>query len=168
MARPARLLILLYLKVAMLSQTTITALQSLLYILLHEGDGPHAPTAIAAQLGASTMYLGKIHTQLVKANILRAHRGARGGMTLARPAEQITLLEVVEACEGRILGDYCQPHDDLDVVCAFHAAMHGVQKALIDTLGAWTLEDLRTKPQPAASICELVKCRMAPACRPRL
>lgn len=150
----------------MLSQTTITALQSLLYMLLHESDGPHAPAEIAAQLDASPMYLGKIHTQLVKANILRAHRGARGGMTLARPADQITLLDVVEACEGRILGDYCQPHDDISVVCAFHAAMHGVQRALIDSLSRWTLEDLRKRPQPHASICENVKCRMAPACKP--
>ena len=46
--------------------------------------------------------------------------------------------------------------------------MHGVQKVLIDSLGAWTLEDLRKKPQPDAAICEHVKCRMAPACRPRV
>ena len=149
----------------MLSQTTITALQSLLYIMLHEDEGPHAPANIAQQLGASTMYLGKIHTQLAKANILRAQRGARGGVTLARQPSAITLLEVVEACEGRILGDYCQPHDDITVVCAFHAAMHGVQKALIDTLTGWTLEDLRATPRPHPSICEAVHCRMAPACR---
>lgn len=149
----------------MLSQTTITALQSLLFILLHEDQGPHAPATIAQQLGASTLYLGKIHTQLAKANILHAQRGARGGVTLARPANSITLLEVVEACEGRILGDYCQPHDDLSVVCAFHAAMHGVQRALIDTLSAWTLEDLRRTPRPAPAICQQVHCRMAPACK---
>lgn len=149
----------------MLSQTTITALQSLLYILLHEDQGPHAPATIAKQLGASTMYLGKIHTQLAKANILRAQRGARGGVTLARDPSTITLLDVVEACEGRILGDYCQPHDDLTVVCAFHAAMHGVQDALIKTLSAWTLDDLRRTPRPAPSICEHVRCRMSAACR---
>lgn len=149
----------------MLSQTTITALQSLLYMMLHADEAPHAPAQIATQLGASTMYLGKIHTQLVKANILRAQRGAHGGVTLARPPQSITLLEVVEACEGRILGAYCQPHDDTSVVCGFHAAMHDVQKTLLDTLSRWTLEDLRKKPRPDASICDAVHCRMAAACK---
>ena len=149
----------------MFSQTTITALQSLLYIALQEEPGPYAPANIAEQLGASTMYLGKIHTQLVKANILRAHRGAHGGVTLARPPASITLLEVVEACEGRILGDYCQPHDDLSAVCAFHAAMHDVQKEMTEALARWTLADLKRKPQPVPALCGKVNCRMGPACK---
>ena len=90
----------------MLTQTTITALQALLYLQLHDRGAPIAPGEVAQVLGASSAYLAKINTQLVKAGVLRAHRGTRGGVTFARSPGEIPLLEVVEACQGRILGDY--------------------------------------------------------------
>jgi Rrf2 family protein len=45
-------------------------------------------------------YLLKILQQLVRANVLRSKRGPRGGFFLARPAEGITLLEIIEAVDG--------------------------------------------------------------------
>ena len=49
-------------------------------------------------------YLLKILQQLVRANVLRSKRGPRGGFFLARPAETISLLEVVEAVDGPLVG----------------------------------------------------------------
>lgn len=56
--------------------------------------------ASAEDLPAS--YLAKIFQDLVKGGILRSHRGATGGFSLGRPAEKITLLEVIEAVDGPI------------------------------------------------------------------
>lgn len=56
--------------------------------------------ASAEDLPAS--YLAKIFQDLVKEGILRSHRGAKGGFALERPAEEITLLEVIEAIDGPI------------------------------------------------------------------
>lgn len=151
----------------MLNQTTITALQTLLYIQLQERGEPIAPGELAAALGASQAYLAKINTQLVKAGVLRAHRGTKGGVTLARPPGDITLLEVVEACQGRILGDYCQPHDDIGAVCGFHVAMHELQACIISTLERWTLAGLARKPLPDKHLRDMVDCRMAPASETR-
>ena len=64
------------------------------------------------------------------------------------PPEKITLLHVVEACQGVILGDYCQKYDDLSVVCAFHKAMHELQASVMQTLEQWTIADLAEKPSP--------------------
>ncbi len=46
------------------------------------------------------MYLFKILKQLVRANILHSKRGPGGGFTLARPAKDITILEIIEAVDG--------------------------------------------------------------------
>lgn len=45
-------------------------------------------------------YLLKILQQLVKAEVLRSKRGPQGGFSLARPAEQINLLDIIEAVDG--------------------------------------------------------------------
>ncbi len=145
----------------MLNQTTVTALQTLMYLCQREEQTPAPPSEIAKQLDASLPYLSKIHTQLVRADLLRAHRGAKGGVTLARAPKDITLLEIVEACQGKVLGDYCQPYDDLTVVCGFHAAMHDLQGAILGSLSRWTLEDLRKRPQPTGVLEGHTTCRMS-------
>jgi len=45
-------------------------------------------------------YLLKILQQLVRGNILRSKRGPRGGFTLARPANKITMLQILEIVDG--------------------------------------------------------------------
>jgi len=55
---------------------------------------------IARQFGLPAAYAAKVMTQLARAEILRSDRGPRGGFRLQRPAEEIKLLEVVEAVDG--------------------------------------------------------------------
>ncbi len=57
---------------------------------------------ISAKYGIPWAYLLKIMKEMVKANVLRSKRGPRGGYTLARPAKEITLLEIIEAVDGPI------------------------------------------------------------------
>jgi Rrf2 family protein len=144
----------------MLTKTSLNAIQALIYVARQEGKVPVSPVAIAQQLGASPSYLGKINTQLVKAHLLEAHRGIKGGVTLVRPPASVTLLDIVEACQGKTLGDYCAPHDDLTEVCAFHEAMHGLKQAIIAALKKWTLQDLLDRPMPAKKLQGKVACRM--------
>jgi Rrf2 family protein len=150
----------------MLNQTTVTAIQSLLYIALDRRDGPVPPGEIAERLGSSAAYLSKINTQLVKANLLRAHRGMNGGMTLAQAPENISLLQIFEACQGKVLGDYCSEADDPRLVCGFHAAMHDIKVTFTAALERWTLADLARKPLPSPKIRDLVSCRMRYVCPP--
>lgn len=145
----------------MLNQTTVTALQSLLHMMQHPDRAPFSPAEVAGHLGTAPQYQSKIHTLLVKAGICTAQRGAKGGILLTRAPGDITLLQVVEACQGRILGDYCQPHDDVAKVCGFHAAMHDLQSATVGALSRWTLADLQQRPQPAKALRDKVHCRMA-------
>jgi Rrf2 family protein len=50
-------------------------------------------------------YLLKILQQLVRANVLRSKRGPRGGFSLAKPTNKITMLEVIEAVDGPLTGE---------------------------------------------------------------
>lgn len=56
---------------------------------------------LAAALGVSDSYLSKIMSKLRQDGIVRAVPGVNGGYELARPAGQITFLEVTQVIEGR-------------------------------------------------------------------
>lgn len=56
---------------------------------------------IANCTGISLPYLSKLLHALNGSGLIRAKRGYRGGFQLARPAKQISLLNVAEAVEGR-------------------------------------------------------------------
>jgi len=59
------------------------------------------------RLTLSPGYIGKIFQQISRAGITESIPGPRGGYRLARPADQIRLVEVVEALEGPLLTDCC-------------------------------------------------------------
>jgi len=151
----------------MLSETTLTAIRAALFVALDGRDTPIPLTEIAARLDAAPAYLSKVNTALVKGGVFRSHRGVRGGVTLERGPELITLLDIVEACQGKILGDYCAEHDNLAQVCAFHEAMHQLREKVVATLTGWTLADMMARPEPCRALRDRVNCRVAAAARAR-
>ena len=62
---------------------------------------------VAAQQARPPAFLTKIFARLAAEGILDTQRGVKGGVLLARQAEQITLLDVVEAIDGPILMNRC-------------------------------------------------------------
>src|SRR4030095_3006971 len=65
------------------------------------GDGrPAAPLSAEAHVPAPTV--SKILKLLARQGLLEAHRGAKGGFRLARPAATISILEVVRALDVRL------------------------------------------------------------------
>jgi len=134
----------------MLTQTSETAIRALIYLALHGNGEPIPPRQIAEEMDASPSYMAKITRMLVKANILRSHRGALGGVSFSRKPDEITLLNIVEACQGLLIGNYCETiKDHIDPVCAFHQAMVEVHQATLGVLMRWTLADLASRPRPA-------------------
>jgi Rrf2 family iron-sulfur cluster assembly transcriptional regulator len=90
-------------------------------------------------------FLAKIFQDLGRAGLVRSSRGARGGFSLAKGAEKITVLEIIEAIEGEIVFQRCRlDKPDCEHVggCAlcglFERAQDGVKEALTGT----TLQDL--------------------------
>jgi Rrf2 family protein len=131
----------------MITKTTENALQILLYLGLQPEDRLVAQSEIAVKIPGSPTYLAKVVNLLSRAGILRSFRGTQGGVQLARPCEAITLLHVVEACQGPIHEPYCDSKIVPGVqVCGFHQAMADIRSNLLQTLARWTLADLVRRP----------------------
>ncbi len=83
------------------------AVRAVLY-LAKLGPNSRASTAqIAKEQLIPTTFLAKIVSQLAAVGVVRATRGARGGVTLARPAADISLLEIVETIDGPMALNEC-------------------------------------------------------------
>lgn len=80
-----------------LSKSFELGLAIMLIIAKHPEDSTIAAKAIASQLGASLTYSQKLLRKLVIAGLIRAVPGSGGGFTLARPATQISLADIVTA-----------------------------------------------------------------------
>jgi Rrf2 family transcriptional regulator, cysteine metabolism repressor len=70
--------------------------------LARSGDTPVPIATIAERRAMPVQFLEQLFSTLRRSGILTSHRGVKGGYTLARPAEEITVLEVVQALDGMI------------------------------------------------------------------
>lgn len=102
---------------------------------------------IAAAEGLPESYLAKIFQDLAKEGIVRSHRGAKGGFSLARPAGEITLRQIVEAIEGPIALNRCLASwegCEHKSECSIYPALAKAQEQLLAVLDGTTLQDLAT------------------------
>ncbi len=146
----------------MLTKTTLSGLRAVTLLGLNSGSQPLSPRAMAEALGESPSYLAKVLRHLVRAGILKAHRGANGGVSLNRPPESVTLLAVVEACQGVILSNFCQGEVEPSLTCAFHQAGMELHQAIVGVLSRWTLADLIRRPNPDPAVAGGAPCWLQP------
>ena len=108
--------------------------------------GERAPTAAIAEAQQIPLpFLAKIVSQLVVRGILEATRGASGGVSLARPADTITMLEVIEAIDGPITINRCTRDPSVcerSASCPFCEIFTKAQQQLVEKLGSTTLKQL--------------------------
>ena len=146
----------------MLTRTTETGIQVLLYLALRRRQEPASPRAMAGSLDLSPSYLSKVTGQLVRAGVLVAHKGSKGGVTLARSPAEIRLLEMVEALQGPVAGDYCRNRSPRCRPCGFHRAMREVHQATLETLSRWTLAEMAATPGAGSAGTTHDTCLTAP------
>jgi FeS assembly SUF system regulator len=102
-------------------------------------------TELSAETGVPLPTAQKLMGQLAASGLLSSVRGAGGGFTLARPAEQISLSDIVEAVEGPIAMTACtEGRTDcaLDAHCRVKPHMGVVGNAVRGALGAVSLTSL--------------------------
>ena len=142
----------------MLTQTSVIAVRLLMSLEPGAPGKAASLKQIAGELGESPTYLVKIARHLVRAGILRAHRGQAGGVALSRAPKEITLLAIVEACQGTIHGNFCRDTGQLSKTCALHKAGAELHDAIIGVLSGWTLADLCRQPGPAGELRGKGRC----------
>jgi len=87
------------------SRSTGYALLAVGYIAKHQGKGVVLSQNVSREYDIPLEYLLKILQQLVRANVLRSKRGPRGGFSLAKAPNKITMLEIIEAVDGPLTGE---------------------------------------------------------------
>lgn len=99
--------------------------------------------------GISAAHAAKLLRELRRAGFVRSVRGKVGGYSLARPANQIVVGDVLGALGGRLFeADFCESHAGQAKICShsgdcsIRALWRTVQLALDQVLGHITLQDL--------------------------
>ena len=90
-------------------------------------------------------FLAKIFQRLAKAGLLRSIRGVGGGFVLGKPAEEITMREVMEALKGPFAINRCllrKGECGEESGCPLHEVWGEAQKGLLKVLDGTTIEDL--------------------------
>jgi Rrf2 family iron-sulfur cluster assembly transcriptional regulator len=90
-------------------------------------------------------FLAKIFQNLTRSGLIVSHRGARGGFSLARPADQITVKELLESIQGPIHFTKCLSElgdCDRKEICELRKIWKTAQDYCMKLLTKHTLADL--------------------------
>lgn len=131
------------------------ALHCLLFLVDREGGGLPSARDLAEFQGVSPSFVAKLFTKLEKSGIVKSGEGVRGGFCLARPASDISVLDVVDVIEGAkplfrcrdIRKDCVLFSDDPPKwatrgVCAIHGVMIEAERKMRETLAGVSLNDI--------------------------
>ena len=119
-----------------------------LHLARRASEGPVTGRDVATKERLPTDYVEQILLRLRRAEIIRSARGARGGYTLARPPEEITVREVIAASELETFELHCATHPVEEARCS---AAHScsirpvwmmLQQRIDDVLDSVRLSDL--------------------------
>ncbi|WP_138203056.1 RrF2 family transcriptional regulator [Haloimpatiens lingqiaonensis] len=122
-----------------ITQETDYAIRAVLCLTV-AGEGKILEARVISERQSIPMrFLLKLLRKLKSAGIVKSYRGVKGGYSLGRAPENITLKDVIEAVEGPICINRCtySPQEcnaNKNGKCAVHHALMGVQKKLIREL----------------------------------
>jgi Rrf2 family protein len=127
-------------------------------LLLTQTDDAASRHTVAGYFDLPVAYLAKHLKSLVRAGILTAVSGPRGGFRLARAPEQITVLDVVEAIEGSVPPFVCTeirqrgacavPPERCTGPCPVAKVMYEADRAWRDALRSVTLAQIADQLPP--------------------
>ncbi len=149
------------------SRSTDYAVRIALHLACQDKDALVSLADIATARRLPLPFVRRIAAQLAEAGIVRSVRGPRGGITLAREASKVSLLDVVVAMEGPLCASECQESPDgcpFGRTCPVRDVWSSTTKVLENHLRQSRLSDLAaaqahraahrktSPPRPAASL----------------
>ena len=138
----------------MISQTGEYALRAVVCL----ADADHAAMTaqqIAAVGKVPPGYMAKVLMALSRAGILHSRRGLKGGFTLARPASELTVLEVLEAVDPvqRIRTCPLGIEDHAGKLCALHQRLDAVAAQVEGAFGSQRILELLDRSTSSRPLC---------------
>ena len=118
---------------------------SLVDICIYSNNSVVTVINISARQNISAKYLEQILPQLRQADIIRSVKGSHGGYVLTRPAEKITLRDVIDALDSTVLGE-CSIREDSQIADAISECLWSKMTAYLqDFTDSVTLRDIADK-----------------------
>ncbi|MEL6868641.1 MAG: SUF system Fe-S cluster assembly regulator [Pseudomonadota bacterium] len=107
---------------------------------------PRSATDIAASTGLGAPTASKLLKSLARAGLVTSQRGSRGGYVLAKPADAITAVAIIDAIEGPVALTACASNDtqcELEHVCGVGSSWQQISASIRAGLAAISLDDMR-------------------------
>ena len=130
-----------------INRQTDYAVRVVLALAKQGGQARLSSAAIQQEMLIPKSFMGRIVAQLAREGLIDAFPGRDGGLSLPRPASQITLKDVVEVFEGPILLSECmQVKGENDCPfqsdCPVRSKWGRVQVAMMREMASISFEDL--------------------------
>jgi FeS assembly SUF system regulator len=116
-----------------------------LTVLASAPEAMLSASGLAERAGLEPPTVAKLLKSLAQAGLVQAFRGVAGGYRLARPARDISLVEIVEAMEGPLAMTECSIHDGhcgIEASCGARANWRRINDVVADALRRVTLADM--------------------------
>ena len=133
--------------------------RALLDLALRHGEGPVLLKDVAQRQQISLRYLEHLITPLIAAGIVLSTRGPRGGVSLAKPPEEIRLSEVILLLEGSIAPVECVNNPGVcsrSELCVTRDIWGELKKAMNGVLESITLQDLVERQKRKERLTEVM------------
>ncbi|HXF77049.1 MAG TPA: Rrf2 family transcriptional regulator [Methylomirabilota bacterium] len=121
-------------------------LRAVIYLSQQDPDKCCSIAEIAKHQGVPRKFLEKIIQDLIRGGLIKSRRGSCGGYALAKPAEAISMYDVIEALEGPITVNACLDHAvgcDQIPRCAMIGVWTEVQRSVMEVLRRTTIAGLQ-------------------------
>ena len=139
----------------MLRVTKLTDYATVILTALAAKPGDvHSAAELAEQAGLEMPTVAKVLKPLAQAGLVEGFRGVNGGYRLARPASDISLVEIVEAMEGPLGMTECSVHAGacgIEHSCGVRANWRRINDVVADALRGVTLAEMLAPPPPRGS-----------------
>lgn len=130
-------------------------------IAAHPGD-VLSTAQIAEEAHLELPTVSKLLKSLGHAGLVESFRGVNGGYRLARPAQQISLAEIVEAIEGPLGMTECTLSEgqcEREAQCGVRGSWQRINHVLDNALRAMSLADMLHPAPPAAATVALTELK---------
>ena len=112
---------------------------------LYESESGGSARGISEKFGISRACVANILKELCQKGFVASHRGVKGGFSLARPADSVSLAELLESLEDGFRLTMCSEEDHdcgFGSTCTVKGPMAAVHRRIMDVLNGVTLAEI--------------------------
>ena len=139
-----------------LSKKADYALMAMKHLALKRDAASTSAREIAEQYDIPIELMAKVLQRLVRTGLLTSHQGTRGGYTLSRSSQSISVADVIQAIDGPFTVTACSTESDAGCEqfgkCSIRDPLWRIKERIVAALGTVSLAEMASEsdaPQPA-------------------